>query len=65
MNRFDIALCLFASEAPLRTIASTNGKVYTGYIKAIEREDGSGRSFNVTLGIVDGRTVTVHIRTED
>lgn len=36
----------------------------TGCLNGIEREDGSGRSFNVTVN-VNGRTVRVYVRTTD
>lgn len=34
----------------------------TGHVSAVQREDGSGRSFNVTLDTKDGQK-TVYVRT--
>ena len=39
-------------------------KGVTGIVSAVEREDGSGRSFNVTMNTKKGK-VTVHVRTVD
>ena len=39
-------------------------KGVTGYIDSIQREDGSGRSFNITLKTDKGKK-TVNIRTVD
>lgn len=33
-----------------------------GYLQSVQREDGSGRSFNVTLMLGDGTKKTVYVR---
>lgn len=38
----------------MQTNATVNIDGYIGFINAIEREDGSGHSFNVTLFMTDG-----------
>lgn len=45
--------------APLKA----NSVVTFKTVNAVEREDGSGLSYNITGSTTDGRTVTVHVRT--
>jgi hypothetical protein len=51
-----------------QTWQASDGTIYEGYLDSIQREDGSGSSFNVTinLSVADGyKTVTFHLRTID
>jgi hypothetical protein len=36
-----------------------------GYLRSIEREDGSGRSFNLYVNVGNGKTESIHVRTID
>lgn len=71
MTKYQIASFLFARNVDgIHTIVATDGKIYTGFIQSIEREDGSGRSFNVCIHCVQypthcGLMRTVHVRTID
>lgn len=42
----------------------SDGLVYRGWLQSIQREDGSGSSFNVTVADREG-TYTFHLRTKD
>lgn len=54
---------LFAAlAAPAGTITSLGG--VTGIVRSVDREDGSGSSFNVSM-YVNNRAVTVYVRTID
>jgi len=59
MTKYTLFTLLATSEAKEVTI---NG--ISGYLSAIQREDGSGSSFNVTLNTSKGKQ-TVHVRTVD
>ncbi len=37
----------------------------TGLLQSIEREDGSGHNFNVTLSLADNTYTTVFVKTVD
>ena len=54
-----------AEEYPLpRDFTASNGTRYFGILQSIEREDGSGHSFNLTIANQSGRA-TFHVRTTD
>ncbi len=60
-SKFDLARCLFG-QYPLRhEFTDSQGKTHIGTLATVQREDGSGHSFNVTLD--DGNTF--HMRTVD
>jgi hypothetical protein len=59
MTKYTLFSLLAASNAEPVTI---NG--IKGYVSAIQREDGSGRCFNVTLNTSKGKQ-TVFVRTVD
>lgn len=68
MTKFHLASLLFMSRYPANhatTIVASNGEHYTGFLCAIEREDGSGQSFNVTFRTPRGDRITIHVRTID
>ncbi len=58
-TKYQLTNALF-SGGPLKT-TNANFKIVNG----VQREDGSGKSFNVTGVDQGGRTVTVHVRTLD
>jgi hypothetical protein len=43
---------------------ASDGKQYLGILQSVQREDGSGSSFNITIANQSG-TITIHIRTTD
>ena len=57
MTRFQLMSALFGNGI------LTIGK-YTGTLQSVQREDGSGRCFNVTM-YVNGNLITVFVRTID
>jgi hypothetical protein len=55
----------FGSGEPIVLTGVSSGEgLITGIIQAIEREDGSGRSWNVTV-YCDNSRRTVYVRTVD
>jgi len=56
-----------AAEHPLpRHFTDANGFRHYGTVAAVEREDGSGHSFNVRINPDKGdKPVTFHLRTAD
>lgn len=54
-------LFLAMRERPARIIVQSKGVEKVALLQSIEREDGSGESFNVTV-FMDGETQTFHIR---
>ena len=56
---------MLGGEHPLpRHFTDNNGQTYYGTLQAMEREDGSGHSFNVRIANQSGQT-TIHLRTND
>jgi hypothetical protein len=45
-------------------IFDSNGRPHSGLLSSVQREDGSGCSFNVTLSTAAG-SETFHVRTKD
>ena len=60
MSKFNLFMLLVAPSSKPVTIAGV-----MGYLESIEREDGSGSSFNVTLTLLNGKRKTVYVRTID
>lgn len=60
MSREMLFLLLTAKGPVVATVAGVKGIVLS-----VEREDGSGRAFNVTLRTADGMLRTVFVRTDD
>lgn len=60
MTKYQLISALVSSETPYITLPDGT----RGILTAIQRESGSGSSFNVTLD-VSGRTVTRYVRTID
>ena len=59
MTKYQLFAALVAGQGSVLTVAGV-----TGLIQSVQREDGSGRSFNVTL-LVNGKPVTKYVRTVD
>jgi hypothetical protein len=70
MTKFQLMQMLFASNSQQtfgvfgRGAKDRGDQLYTGVLQSVEREDGSGRSFNVRM-VVNRRPVIVHVRTND
>ena len=57
-------LFLSMREQPARIIVNENNEEKIGLLQSIEREDGSGLSFNVTV-LVDNEYIVYYIRVPD
>ncbi len=49
---------------PVRFL-DARGQEHIGLVQSVEREDGSGHSFNVRIGTENGNNETFHFRTTD
>lgn len=56
MDAATLVLLLLSGNNPRMTLRGE-----TGILQSLEREDGSGRSFNVVIRTDDGRTVKGHM----
>lgn len=68
MSKYQLMQLLFSSKTELQKFPIREGSItryIDGYISQIQREDGSGRSFNVTIRTPDLKTHTIHLRTID
>lgn len=64
MTKWELFKAL-AGEHPLpRHFTDASGNRHFGILQSIEREDGSGHSFNVRIANQSGQT-TIHLRTND
>lgn len=64
MTKYQLFQALATRGTELSECTASNGRVYRGILQTVEREDGSGHSFNVTLDTCNGKT-TIHVRTSD
>jgi hypothetical protein len=55
---------LFGNDPMPQHFVASDGAHYFGILQSIEREDGSGQSFNVRIANQSGNT-TFHVKTED
>jgi hypothetical protein len=62
IGKFQLSSMFFSNVETI--LMDSAGKVHRGFINAIQKEDGSGKSFNVTIGNNRG-TETFHLRTLD
>lgn len=65
MTKYQIAELLFTPRAREVGITDSQGTTHHGYLSKVEREDGSGSSFNVTMRDEQGERCTFHVRTSD
>lgn len=69
MTKFQLMSALFGGSSLFTNITASDGRVYNGIVTKIEREDGSGRCFNVSMWLhhpVHGTiSTTVFVRTID
>jgi hypothetical protein len=65
MSKWQLASLLFTAQAKQVGICDTYGTTHCGFLSKIEREDGSGSSFNVTIRDEQGERKTFHVRTSD
>lgn len=66
MTKWYLFMCFTAKGSSISNIVDSQNVKHTGIITTIEREDGSGRSFNVTM-LEAGKyqPVKFHVRTID
>jgi len=66
ITRAELSDALF-HDKPLEGLMSVGGKkqVVKGMLSSIEREDGSGHSFNVKVNTGGGKTISAYVRTLD
>jgi hypothetical protein len=64
MTKWELFQALAAEHPMPSRLTDASGRQYVGILRSIEREDGSGRSFNVRIATQSGNT-TLHIRTTD
>jgi hypothetical protein len=65
MTKYQLIKLLFDSHGgQANWFTASNGKRYHGILQSIQREDGSGESFNLTVNS-GGREFTFHVRTVD
>jgi hypothetical protein len=62
-TKFELAKAMFDHRAMPRHWYDSNGQQYFGLLQSVQREDGTGSSFNVT--IAGQGTTTFHLRTID
>lgn len=60
MTKHQLHAMLFADGCQLFSIGRT-----TGFVEAIEREDGSGHCFNVRMSTPKGEKISIFVRTID
>lgn len=65
MTKFQLFNLLAAEYTMIHDFVSSGQFHYRGILRSIEREDGSGSSFNVTIDTGNGNGATFHIRTID
>ena len=66
ITKHQLVSLLFQADSKPITLASLNGrKAIHGIVTAIEREAGSGSSFNVSLRLPNGGIETIYLRTID
>jgi hypothetical protein len=60
MTKWQLLSLLTTREVPYLTLPDNR----QGVLDSVQREDGSGKSFNLTVKL-RGEVVTVHVRTTD
>ncbi len=66
VTRSLLADILFDRRPTCHTFYDTSGRVYVGVLESIQREDGSGKSFNITINQGGSAgSVTFYVRTID
>jgi len=66
LTNWELACRLFAGyncTVEQRQWIDTNLVAHTGYVQSVEREDGSGRSFNIVI-CREGKSTKLHIKTK-
>lgn len=65
MTKNRLSSMLFGKMDDAQFFTSSSGKHYVGYLISVQKEDGSGSSFNITINGCDNKSYTFHIRTVD
>lgn len=63
VTKFQIMCWLFAHNQLEATIGLKDGR--KGIVQSVEREDGSGYNFNITVSFPNHTTETFYVRTID
>lgn len=64
MTRYQLMSIMFSNTGHECLFRDSQGKEYMGYLMSMEREDGSGRCFNLTIRTKQGE-MTIFVRTQD
>ena len=64
MTKWQLYNLLSQTEPLPGYFVASDGNQYLGILQSVQREDGSGSSFNLTIANQSG-TATFHIRTVD
>ncbi len=65
MTKLQLAGLLFYNGVVEVGITDSSGTTHNGILTKVQREDGSGSSFNVTMHDEQGERCTFHMRTDD
>ncbi len=64
MSKWQLFSLLATADTLAGHFKASNGNVYFGLLQSVQREDGTGSSFNITVANQSG-SVTFHVRTTD
>lgn len=64
LTKWQLLSLLTTCRGAATVLIDSHGARHSGILQSVQREDGSGRSFNVTLSTARGN-VTIHVRTVD
>ena len=64
MTKWLLTLCLYGEDVMPQSFTASDGQRYFGILQSVQREDGSGHSFNITIAN-QSSTATFHVRTTD
>lgn len=65
MTKFQIFALLTQEGSNAACVTDSRGYQWWGIPRSVERESGSGRSFNVTIQLRNGQFKTIYVRTKD
>lgn len=74
LTKHQLSALLYAQQPKPSKLSDASGFEYTGILQQVQREDGSGRNFNVTLTLTEpapnkakraGENCTIFLRTID
>lgn len=65
MSKAQVFALLIREGSHAACVTDSNGQQHWGIPQRVEREDGSGRCFNITIRLRMGQLKTVFVRTKD